>query len=451
MSRKKGSKIASLPLVEPNAAGADIGATQIFVAVPPDRDAEPIRCFDTFTADLERLADWLQQCQIRTVAMESTGVYWIPLFQILEQRNIEACLVNAQHLKNVPGRKTDVEDCQWIQHLHSVGLLRGSFRPDQEICAIRSLWRHRDNLIQLATVHLQHMQKALDQMNLQIHHVISDLAGTTGLAIVDAILAGERDLAKLAKLRDWRIRASEETIMKSLVGDYREEHLFVLRQSLESYRHHQRLIQEVDSQVKQMMRRLPAKIDSGAKPLPKEKNPRKTPWRNEPPQLREDLYRAFGVDLTQIPGINTLTAQMLLTEVGPDLSRFPTAAAFCSWLRLCPEPKISGGKVLSSKTRPTKNRAALALRMAAQGLHRSQTFLGDYFRRMKARLGTPKAMTAAAHKLARIVYHMIMTHQEYDTTVFQELEQRVQARKRMKLRAQARELGFDLVAREAVP
>jgi transposase len=452
MSKRKRSKAVSLPIVEANAAGIDIGATQIFVAVPADRDVESIRCFDTFTADLERLADWLEQCQIRTVAMESTGVYWIPLFQILEERKIEACLVNAQHLKNVPGRKkTDVEDCQWIQHLHSVGLLHGSFRPDQEICAIRSLWRHRDNLIQLATIHLQHMQKALDQMNLQIHHVISDLAGTTGLAIVDAILAGERDLAKLAQLRDWRIRASKETIMKSLVGDYREEHLFTLRQSLQSYRHYQHLIQEVDGQVKQMMRRLPGRVDIGEKQLPKEKNPRKTPWRNEPPQLREDLYRTFGVDLTQIPGINTLTAQMLLTEIGPDLSCFPTAPAFCSWLRLCPEPKISGGKVLSSKTRPTKNRAALALRMAAQGLHRSQTFLGDYFRRMKARLGTPKAITAAAHKLARIVYHMITTHQEYDTTVFQELELRVQDRKRMKLRAQTRALGFELVPREAVP
>jgi transposase len=452
MSKKKRSKVASLPIIETNAAGIDIGATQIFVAVPADRDVESVRCFDTFTADLERLADWLEQCQIRTVAMESTGVYWIPRFQILEKRKIEACLVNAQHLKNVPGRKkTDVEDCQWIQHLHSVGLLRGSFRPKQEICAIRSLWRHRDNLIQLATVHLQHMQKALDQMNLQIHHVISDLAGTTGLAIVDAILAGERDLEKLAQLRDWRIRANQETIVKSLVGDYREEHLFTLRQSLQSYRHYQRLIQEIDAQVKQMMRRLPGRVDIGEKPLPKEKNPRKTPWRNEPPQLREDLYRTFGVDLTQIPGINTLTAQMLLTEIGPDLSRFPTVAAFCSWLRLCPEPKISGGKVLSSKTRPTKNRAALALRMAAQGLHRSQTFLGEYFRRMKARLGTPKALTAAAHKLARIVYHMITTRQEYDTTVFQDLERRVQDRKRMRLRAQARELGFDLVPREAVP
>jgi transposase len=223
------------------------------------------------------------------------------------------------------------------------------------------------------------MQKALDQMNLRVHHVISDLAGTTGLAIVDAILAGERDVKKLAQLRDWRIRASEQTIMKSLVGDYREEHLFTLRQSLESYRHYQRLIQEVDIHVKQMMRHLPGRVDITAKSLPPEKNPRKTPWRNEPPQLREDLYRAFGVDLTQIPGINTLTAQMLLTEVGPDLSGFPIVAAFCSWLRLCPEPKISGGKVLSSKTRPSKNRAALALRMAAQGLHRSQPSWGIIF------------------------------------------------------------------------
>ena len=221
------------------------------------------------------------------------------------------------------------------QHLHACGLLRGSFRPDDEICAIRSLWRHRDNLIELATIHLQHMQKALDQMNVQLHHVISDLAGTTGLAIVDAILAGERDPGKLAQLRDWRIKASKDTIMKSLVGDYREEHVFTLRQSLKSYRHYQGMIEEVDLQVKERMQRLPSRVEEGADP-PKEKNPRKTPWRNEPPQLRDDLYRAFGVDLTQVPGINTLTAQMLLTEVGPDLSRFPTAAAFCSWLRLCP-------------------------------------------------------------------------------------------------------------------
>lgn len=444
--KKDRKKIAKLPVIEPNAAGIDIGATQIFVAVPPDRDSEAVRCFDTFTADLEKLADWLQACGIRTAAMESTGVYWIPLFQILEERKIEPVLVNAQHLNNVPGRKkTDVEDCQWIQHLHAVGLLHGSFRPGDEICRIRSLWRHRDNLIQMASVHLQHMQKALDQMNLQIHHVISDLSGTTGLAIMDAILAGERDPGKLAQLRDWRIRASEETIMKSLVGDYREEHLFVLRQSLQSYRHFQHLIQEIDIEVKRLMQQLPMKVDPQEYPLGKEKNPRKTPWRNEPPALREDLYRAFGVDLTQIPGINTLTAQMLLTEIGSDFSRFPTVGDFCSWLRICPNPKITGGKVVSSKTRPSKNRAAAALRMGAQGLHRSQSFLGHYFRRMKARLGAPKALTAAAHKLARIVYHMVTTHQEFDATVFESLERSCQHRKQIRLRAQARELGFDLV------
>jgi transposase len=306
----KRSKIAQLPVIEPNAAGIDVGATQIFVAVPGDRDPEPIRCFETFTVELEKLADWLQQCRIQTVAMESTGVYWIPLFQILEKRKIEVRLVNAYHVRNVPGRKTDVEDCQWIQHLHSVGLLRGSFRPDDEICAIRSLWRHRENLIQLATVHLQHMQKALDQMNLQLHHVISDLSGTTGLTIIDAILAGERDPQTLAKLRDWRIKASEETIMKSLVGDYRPEHLFVLRQSLDAYRRYQKMIQELDEDVKRMMVQLPSKVDPAVKPLGKERNPRKTPRRTEPLDLRRELYRAFGVDLTQVPGINPLTAQV---------------------------------------------------------------------------------------------------------------------------------------------
>ena len=447
---KQRNRVATLPVIEPNAAGIDVGATEIFVSVPADRDPEPVRCFPTFTVDLERLADWLQLCQVRTVAMESTGVYWIPLFQILERRKFDVRLVNAHHVKNVPGRKTDVSDCQWIQHLHSVGLLRGSFRPDDEICAMRSLWRHRDNLIQMATLHLQHMQKALDQMNLQIHHVISDLAGTTGLAIMDAILAGERDPQKLAQLRNRHIQASEETIMKSLVGDYREEHLFTLRQSLKSYRHYQELIQEVDLQVKQMMQWLPSKVGAEQKP-PKGGKIRRTPWRNEPPQLRNDLYRAFGVDLTEVPGINSLTAQMLLTEIGPDLSRFPTAAAFCSWLRLCPNPKISGGQVLSSRTQPTKNRAALALRMATQGLHRSDSFLGDYFRRMKARMGAPKAMTATAHKLARIIYHMVTTQQEYNASVFQQQEQRRRLQKSARLLAQARDLGFQLVPINVVP
>ncbi len=441
----KKHRVPTLPVIDPNAAGIDIGATEVFVAIPADRDPKPVRCFKTFTVELEKLADWLQECGIRTVAMESTGVYWIPLFQILEHRKIEVRLVNAHHVKHVPGRKTDVADCQWIQHLHSVGLLRGSFRPADDICAIRSLWRHRDNLIQLATVHLQHMQKALDQMNVQIHHVISELAGTTGLAVVDSILAGERDPQKLAQLRDWRIKATEETIMKSLVGDYREEHLFVLRQSLDGYRHYQQMIHDLDIALKSRMGNLPAKVDPTEKPLGKERNPRKTPRRSEPRDLRTDVYRAFGVELTQIPGINALTAQALLSEVGTDFSRFPTVAAFCSWLRLCPNPKISGGQVLSCRTRPTKNRAALALRVAAQALHRSQTFLGDYFRRMKARLGPPKAITAVAYKLARIVYHMITMQQEYDMAIFQDQERRAHDRKRTRLNAQAKELGLQLV------
>jgi transposase len=437
---KKRYKIAPLPVLEHDAAGIDVGASEVFVAVPADRDPEPVRSFETFTVDLERLADWLQRCRIRTVAMESTGVFWIPLYQILEKRGIQVLLVNAQHVKNVPGRKTDVQDCQWLQHLHAVGLLRGSFRPDDEICALRSLWRHRDNLIQLATIHLQHMQKSLDQMNLQIHHVISDLSGTTGLAIMDAILDGERDPRRLAQLRDWRIKANEETIVKSLVGDYREEHLYVLRQSLECYRKYQSMIQDLDLEVKHRMARLPSKVDPLQKPLGKERNPRKTPRRTEPVELRRELYRAFGVDLTQVPGINPLTAQVLLTEVGPNLGRFPTAAAFSSWLRLSPEPRISGGQVLSSRTRPTKNRAALALRLAAHALHKSQTFLGDYFRRLKARLGAPAAITAVAHKLARIVYHLITTQQEYDVTVFQDQERRISGPGTSHCRPQTKEI-----------
>jgi transposase len=305
--------------------------------------------------------------------------------------------------------------------------------------------------MQLATVHLQHMQKALDQMNVQLHHVISDLAGTTGLAIVDAILAGERDPHKLAQLRDWRIKATEETIIKSLVGDYREEHLYVLRQSLQGYRNYQRMIEDLDVEVKKRMQSLPSRVDPLVKPLAKERNPRKTPRRTEPHDLRVEVYRAFGVDLTQVPGVNALTAQALLTEIGTDLSRFPTVGAFCSWLRLCPDPKISGGRILSARTRPTKNRAALALRMAAQALHRSQTLLGEHFRRLKARLGAPKAITAAAHKLARIIYHMITTQQDYDVTVFQENERRAQERKRNRLYVQAKELGFQLVPVNVVP
>jgi transposase len=251
MPRKKAKKKnVALPVLNCDAAGIDIGATEIFAAVPADRDCEPVRSFPTFTADLNSLVDWLQQCCIRTVAMESTGVYWIPLMQILQHRGMEVFLVNAKHVKNVPGRRTDVSDCQWLQYLHSVGLLRASFRPAQHVCAIRSLWRHRDSLVEMATCHVHHMQKALDQMNLQIHHVIADITGTTGLAIIDAILSGERNPEKPAQLRDPRIRASLQTIAKSLAGDYRPEHLFTLRQALELYREYQKKIVACEAETK---------------------------------------------------------------------------------------------------------------------------------------------------------------------------------------------------------
>lgn len=446
---KRSRKVRTIPvtrILEPNAAGVDIAATEVYVAVPADHDRQSVRCFSTFTDDLHRLADWLRTCNVQSVAMESTGVFWIPLFQILEDRGFRVCLVNARHVKNVPGRKTDVSDCQWLQYLHSVGLLRASHRPAQVICAVRTIWRHRESLVQMAAIHIQHMQKALDQMNLQLHHVISDISGTTGLAIMDAILDGERNPQTLATLRDPRIVATDETIARALAGDYRAEHLFTLRQSLQAYRQYQQWIAACDGQIEQQLRTLPSNLPDDQKPLSKPKD-RHKPRRNEPRfDLRSQLYRIFGVDLTEIPGVNSLTAHTLLTEVGPDLRRFPSAAAFASWLGLCPDNRISGGRVLSVVTRKVKNRLTIALRMSAQSLHRSQSYLGQYFRRMRTRLGTPAAITAAAHKLARVLYHLITTRQPYQESTFAALEERAQQRQLLRLKKQAASFGFQLVA-----
>jgi transposase len=455
MSKRKPSRkprgSPSARMMEPNAAGVDIGATEIYVAVPTDRDPQPVRHFATFTRELEQLANWLKQCGIETVAMESTGVFWIPLFQILEDRGFRVCLVNARHVKNVPGRKTDVADCQWLQHLHSVGLLRASHRPPQSICALRSLWRHRESLVQLATVHIQHMQKALDQMNIQLHHVISDITGTTGLAIVEAILAGERDPRKLACLRDPRIAASEGTVAEALIGDYRPEHLFALRQSLQAYRQYQGWIAECDLEIERQLRQLESRLEPHQKPLSQPKD-RHKPRRNEPRfDLRTYLYRIFGVDLTAVPGVSSLTAHTFLTEVGPDLHKFPNGPAFASWLGLCPDNRISGGQILSVKTRKVVNRLAVALRMAAQSLHRSHSYLGQYFRRLRTRLGTPAAITAAAHKLARVLYHIITTRHPYEESVFAGMEARAHHRQFIRLKKQAAAFGFQLMPLARVP
>jgi transposase len=448
MARKRINKTkkVTLPVMNPDAAGIDIGATEIYVAIPPDRDAEPVRMFATFTRDLNALADWLQQREIRTVAMESTGVYWIPLMQILEARGLEVYLVNAKHVRNVPGRKTDVSDCQWLQYLHSVGLLRPSFRPAQDICAVRSLWRHREALVELATCHVQHMQKALNQMNLQIHHVISDITGLTGLAIIGAILDGERDTQKLALLRDPRIRASHETIAKSLEGEYQQEHLFTLRQSVEMYQQYRKRILECEAEIQCLMEKLEGQADPLS--LPPAKDSVKKCKVMKPAKaltLRSEGYRILGVDLTTIPGISVLHVQTILAELGPDHSKFRNAAAFSSWMGLCPDNDISGGRVLWSGTRKVKNRIALALRMAAQSLQQSQSFLGEFYRRMRTRLGAPKAITAAAHKLARIVFRLLITKEPYDDSVFARSEESCRQRAKKRLAAQARELGFNLV------
>jgi transposase len=435
-----------IPVMNPNAAGMDIGANEIYVAVPADRDRQPVRCFGTFTRQLMELSEWLQQCRIETVAMEATGVYWIPVYQILETASFELCLVNARYFQNVPGRKTDVSDCQWLQRLHAAGLLRGSFRPAQQVCVLRSLTRHRDNLIQLASTHTLHMQKALDQMNVQLHHVLSDITGLSGLAILDAILSGERDPHTLARLRDGRVKASEETIVQALSGDYRAEHLFTLKQSLATYRYYQRLLTACDLEIERQLKRFDANIDVKERPLAPPKVRRRKIFSNEPNfDLRTHLYRIFGVDLTAVPGISVLTAHTILSEIGPDISKFRTAAAFASWLGLCPHNDISGGKVLSARTRQVKNRVALAFRMAANALFRSQSPLGDFFRRMRAKLGAPKAITAAAHKLARIVYHMLSTREAYDETILIKHERRFRARAEARLHAQAKALGYSVV------
>jgi transposase len=452
MAKQKEKTVRRSALLEPNAAGIDIGAQEIYVAVPPDRDEHATRRFTSFTCDLQALADWLQGCRIRTVAMESTGVYWIPLYQILEQRGFEVYLVNAHYLKSVPGRKSDVSDCQWIQYLHSVGLLRASFRPPDAICAIRSLWRHRSSLLQMASEHTLHMQKALSQMNLQIHHVLSDITGVSGLAILDAVLVGERDPMRLAQLCHAFVKTPHEIVAKALVGDYRPEHLFTLKQSLDGYRFYKKLITELDQETARLMQAVPS---AGKQLAPMPARTKHTVYQrngNDPRfDLRSELYRIAGVDLTDVPGVSAITAQVILTEIGPDVSRFRNASAFASWLGLCPEKRVSGGKVLSCKTRKVKSRAALALRMGANSLCRAKGYFGEFFRRMRARLGTAQAITATAHKIARILYHVLLSKQPYTESIFHLCDEQAQFQAEKRLRKQAALLGFQVVPIPALP
>jgi transposase len=450
--RRKGMCLEDRPILEKNAAGVDVGAREMFVAVPPDRDEHPVQIFDSFTEDLQRLADWLVSCGVTTVAMESTGVYWIPLYDILEARGLKPCLVNARHMKNVPGRRTDWHECQWLQYLHSVGLLRGGFRPEADVCAVRVLIRHRAELVQSASQHVQHMHKALTQMNLQIHHVISDITGLTGLAIVDAILDGQRDATALAKLRDPRVKADEETIRKSLVGNWKPEHLFTLRQSRELFRTYQEQVVKCDGEIEQRLGDFEPWADPRQKPLPADrkrnrsgqKRRKKTGHEGTGFDLRTEAYKLFGVDVTQIPGVETI-ALPLFSEVGRDLSKWPTTAHFASWLGLCPDNDVSGGRVLWKGVRKIKNRAGQLFRLAAHSLHRSLTPMGSYLRRMKAKLGPAAATTATAHKIAIIFYTLVRRQVEYDETIWATRNAERQKRLEQHLKRQAERFGYKLV------
>jgi transposase len=441
---KKGTLPKHLEHIHQWAAGIDIGSTSHFVAVPEGCAEKTVREFKSFTADLHVLADWLVQCGISTVAMESTGVYWIPVYELLEERGLEVKLIDARRVKNVSGRKTDVLDCQWIQQLHTYGLLNGAFRPAEEVCVLRSYVRQRAMLIQSASAHILHMQKALMQMNVQLHHVITDITGETGMKIIRAIVAGERDPKKLAKNRHPRCKNSVVTIESALTGHYRVEHLFSLQQGLELYDIYQEKIKSCDSAIEKKLgecvRDLPpaASLSTVVK--------RKALAKNAPAfDLGTPLQRLTGVDLTEIPGMNTLSVLYLIGEIGWDMTRWNNAKQFASWLGLCPGNKVSGGKRLSGKSKPSANRAAATLRMAASTLYRSSSALGAYLRRLKSRIGPAKAITATAHKIAKIIYNMLRHGVEYKESGQDYYEKQYRDRVVKGLKKRAEELGFSLI------
>jgi transposase len=431
-----------LKQVHLHAAGIDVGSEFHFVAVPPDRDKQPVQKFGAFTADLEALADWLHRCGIDTVAMESTGVYWIALFELLESRGFQVLLVDPRRLKSVPGRKTDVLDCQWIQQLHTFGLLSGAFRPVEQICVLRAYMRQRAMLVQYSAQHIQHMQKALQQMNVKLDKVLSDITGVTGMAILKAILDGERDPLKLAQLRHLQCRNDEATIAKALQGSWRDEHLFALRQAVSLYETYHQQIAECDRQIEAHLESFATTNEDPLPPRPSKGRPSRNQLRF---QARDPLHRILGVDLTRIEGIDAHTALKILSEIGTDMSRWPTVKHFTSWLGLCPGNKLSGGKRLSGRTKPCANRAAAALRMAASSLHRSKTAMGAYLRRMKARIGGPKAITATAHRLARLLYLVLKHGWDYVDPGQNWYEQQYQDRVLKSLNRRASQLGYQLV------
>ena len=445
-SQRTENKTSNLPPhlqhINVDAAGIDIGSDRHLVAVPEGRDTVSVREFATFTVDLQAIADWLEQCGVTTVAMESTGVYWIPLYEILEQRGFEVYLVDARRVKNVSGRKSDVLDCQWVQELHTYGLLAKAFRPAEEVCVLRGYMRQKEMLVQNAAMHIQHMQKALQQMNLLLHNVVSDITGATGMKILKAIIAGERNPQVLAKERDPRCHNSTTTIAKSLVGNYRPEHLFALRQAVELYEIYQTKIADCEAAIvaylEQQEHRTEDEPPSPPKPIAARDCLRGGT------DIRAKLYKMSGVDLFAIPGLAADTLLTLASEVGLDASPWPSEKQFTSWLGLCPGTKRSGRRVLSSKTKPSANRAAQVFRMAAATQARAKTALGAFYRRIRARSGGREAITATAHKIARIFYSMLKNGTAYVELGQAAYEQKFKERRLRSLKQQATALGYQL-------
>jgi transposase len=426
-------------------AGIDVGATQYYVSVPPERDPRPVRVFGTVTVELERLAAWLRESGVTTVVMESTGVYWVAAFEYLEARDFTVHLVDPHRLMQAPARKTDVRDCQWLRQLQEAGLLVPAFRPSQEVTTLRSLLRLRQMLIAYAGQHVQHMQKALTLMNVKLQHVVSDLTGLTGMRIIKAILDGQRDAASLVALKDPRCKQPDQAFVEALQGHWRDDHLFELRVAVELFETYHRQLAECNRQIEAAVAKFADRPREAAKADTPARLPRR--HRNEPTfDARGEVHRVTGVDLTAIEGIDQTTALIILGEVGPDVSKFPTAKHFASWLGLCPGMRRSGGKDRSGRTKDCANRLATALRVCANALHHSKSALGAFLRRLKTRMGAPKAITATAHKLARLVYYMLKHGTTYVEKGVEEYEAQLREKRIKGLQRQARELGFTLQA-----
>lgn len=435
----------ALEIVHPDAAGIDVGGSEHWVAINPDRDAEPVRSFGCFTADLRQMAQWLVEKGVRSVAMQSTGVYWMPVFEVLQQSGLEVFLVNARHTKNVPGRKSDVQECQWLLKLHAFGLLNNSFQPSDEIRIARTLWRQRGNLVTEASSAIQRMQKVLTEMNVQLTNVLSDISGISGMAIIGAILKGERDPWRLATLARPEVKASPQQIAQSLEGNWRGELLFVLAQEVELYRFYQNKIADCDLKLREHLKSFWGVVDLEAKPIgPRPKG--KKVSKNAPQfDLRTELYRITGIDWAQVNGFDVLTAQTVIAECGADLNAFPSERQFTSWLGLVPTNEQSGGKILNRRTRKVVNRAAVAFRSAAITLLRSRSYLGAQYRRLRTRLGAPKAITAMARKLACLFFRLVKHGQQYVDKGNEYYEARYREQQIRSLAKRAQKLGVQVI------